>query len=602
MDHPQPEPQDNQAYATTSTFQRRRRFHVQTNTKKQNIMNHVLHTRSLSEMVFSSPRDNVHRSRFDMDIEIGSAWAQSGGATLDWMSSGSTHMDEDLGESFEVEEDPEENNAPEAEEENQLDDVLRPATTLTTDRRDVSGVIDMLFEIHSALKSKHMGKRTAASALAASNLVSTTVTSAALTKKPASRDEQLATLENLSLMLTCAICQELVTEATEISCCGQTFCYGCVERWVHEKASCPMCRQENLTEGAFRRNRPVQRMADEILTRCAYCHVELKHGVISSHLKTCSDAPAPALPEGEAMQKLLLRHARASLANLRQYLQSPAPPSAQMMQCYIRNRNTRYELYTVDGDVLLAVAERRRHLNMTVTYHLYCDKASLLSIDPVSGSVLPASEIALTDVNAIGHVDRNFVGSQYTIFSTLTSETLESEVRHTDTELGAVQYAATYGKSPRQMRVAVPIVALEDLSSDERSNTHDNDADDSTMMIPRWNHVVPDVGPNEDPESRGMLHQIQNPDTARSMTLINKPPVWIESLEAYCLDFGGRVSSASVKNFLLANPGNMDQTMMLFGRTQDRNVYSMDYSHPLSALQAFSIALSSMDSHLVTFD
>ena len=136
--------------------------------------------------------------------------------------------EENLGESFDVEEDPEENNAPE-EEENQLDDVLR-------------------------------------------------------------RDEQPATLENLSIMLTCAICLDLVTKATEITCCGQTFCYGCVERWVHEKASCPMCRQENLTEGAFRRNRPVQRMADEILTRCAYCHVELKHGVISSHLKTCSHA------------------------------------------------------------------------------------------------------------------------------------------------------------------------------------------------------------------------------------------------------------------------------------------------------------------------
>ncbi|KAE9315810.1 hypothetical protein PF008_g19164 [Phytophthora fragariae] len=76
----------------------------------------------------------------------------------------------------------------------------------------------------------------------------------------------------------------------------------------------------------------------------------------------------------------------------------------------------------------------------------------------------------------------------------------------------------------------------------------------------------------------------------------------LESLEAYCQDFGGRVAAASVKNFLLSHPDDMDKTLMLFGRTQDRQVYSMDYAHPFTPVQAFAIALSSMDSHLVTFD
>ncbi|KAF0709089.1 Aste57867_6099 [Aphanomyces stellatus] len=106
------------------------------------------------------------------------------------------------------------------------------------------------------------------------------------------------------------------------------------------------------------------------------------------------------------------------------------------------------------------------------------------------------------------------------------------------------------------------------------------------------------------PSSRddSMLAQIERPDATRAINLINKPPVWIESLEAYCLDFGGRVAAASVKNFLLSHPDDMDKTMMLFGRTSDRQVYSMDYRHPFSPVQAFAIALSSMDSHLVTFD
>jgi tubby-related protein 1 len=37
---------------------------------------------------------------------------------------------------------------------------------------------------------------------------------------------------------------------------------------------------------------------------------------------------------------------------------------------------------------------------------------------------------------------------------------------------------------------------------------------------------------------------------------------------------------------------------MQFGRVSD-NVFSMDYQHPMSALQAFAIALSSFDGKLL---
>jgi len=233
-----------------------------------------------------------------------------------------------------------------------------------------------------------------------------------------------------------------------------------------------------------------------------------------------------------------------------------------MMQCYIRTRGGgNYELYTQDTDTLLLTAARRRQYDMSVTFQIYLAN----NIDNNSAAI------------QVARLEKNYMGSQYTMYDTTGEQPLE---------LGAVQYAATFGKSPRQMRVALPLV--QELP----------EVDSGVDGTPSW--AIQQWQPQNKEDT--ILAQVDSPDSSRSINLINKPPVWIESLEAYCLDFGGRVAAASVKNFLLSHPDDMDKTLMLFGRTQDRQVYSMDYAHPFSPVQAFAIALSSMDSHLVTFD
>jgi len=84
----------------------------------------------------------------------------------------------------------------------------------------VSEVVDMLFEIHTALKSRHLGQRTAASALAASNLVSCVAYPA---DPDIPRDEQIEMLENTRKMLECAICQEVYTMARKRSAVVKSF-------------------------------------------------------------------------------------------------------------------------------------------------------------------------------------------------------------------------------------------------------------------------------------------------------------------------------------------------------------------------------------------
>ena len=317
-----------------------------------------------------------------------------------------------------------------------------------------------------------------------------------------------------------------------------------------------MCRDE-LSFDQLSPSRFAQRMANDVIVTCAYCSETMKKAALEDHMDVCTEAPMePPPPADVALRHQLITAARLSVQMMTRFLMMPSPTQALVMQCYIRTRGSgNYELYTQDTDVLLCTAVRRRQLDMSVTFSIY------------------AANAAPAEANAIARLERNFVGSQYTVLN--TTEEIPSE-------LGAVQYAATFGKTPRQMRVALPLV-----------HEAGNNDDVPTFEVERY---VP-TGRDD-----SMLSQIERPDASRAISLINKPPVWIESLEAYCLDFGGRVAAASVKNFLLSHPDDMDKTMMLFGRTSDRQVYSMDYRHPFSPVQAFAIALSSMDSHLVTFD
>ena len=46
----------------------------------------------------------------------------------------------------------------------------------------------------------------------------------------------------------------------------------------------------------------------------------------------------------------------------------------------------------------------------------------------------------------------------------------------------------------------------------------------------------------------------------------NKPPKWNEQLSAYCLNFRGRVTHASVKNFQLVSDADPEAVLLQFGK------------------------------------
>lgn len=92
-------------------------------------------------------------------------------------------------------------------------------------------------------------------------------------------------------------------------------------------------------------------------------------------------------------------------------------------------------------------------------------------------------------------------------------------------------------------------------------------------------------------------------DPIDSLVLKNKAPRWHEQLQCWCLNFKGRVTVASVKNFQLVasvdpshnvSAAEQDKVILQFGKI-GKDIFTMDYRYPLSAFQAFAICLSSFD-------
>ncbi|XLR22103.1 hypothetical protein HN51_068352 [Arachis hypogaea] len=78
-----------------------------------------------------------------------------------------------------------------------------------------------------------------------------------------------------------------------------------------------------------------------------------------------------------------------------------------------------------------------------------------------------------------------------------------------------------------------------------------------------------------------------------------KAPRWHEQLQCWCLNFHGRVTIASVKNFQLVastenGPAGPEHDKIKVGK----DLFTMGYRYPISAFQAFAICLSSFDTKI----
>jgi hypothetical protein len=258
--------------------------------------------------------------------------------------------------------------------------------------------------------------------------------------------------------------------------------------------------------------------------------------------RTLSDAPSAPLELGE---------------DIRGFLTSPVPRSAGVVQCYIKREKSGnfftkmlssavFSMMLTGSDRFL-LAGTKRTANKTSNYLVSMDKRDL----------------ARDSAAFLGKVRANFLGTEYQMYD--DGESPESRSGELRQELGVLCFAPNVmgSRGPRKMRVAVPKV-----TADGRATVFRPGKDDDSML-----------------KKFAAMH------TADLFTLINKPPKWNDQVGAYVLNFGGRVTQASVKNFQLVQPEDMDAVVLQFGRVE-KDTFNMDFQWPLSPLQAFSICLA----------
>jgi len=253
--------------------------------------------------------------------------------------------------------------------------------------------------------------------------------------------------------------------------------------------------------------------------------------------------------------------------DLRAFLMRPGPEGA-MVQCYIQRRKTglgrifpTYEIYLKEHDQFL-LAARKRKKNKSSNYLISLDK----------------EDLARQSGNFFGKLRSNFIGTEFVLYDKGTNpdklegadKSKESALVNARQELGTVLYKQNVlgSRGPRKMKVMVPRVDETGLRKELKPQST------AESMLERYKAAKND---------------------ADVMILKNKPPKWNDQVGAYVLNFNGRVTRASVKNFQLCDLArDPDTVVMQFGRV-GKDAFTMDFQYPLCALQAFGIALSSFD-------
>lgn len=248
--------------------------------------------------------------------------------------------------------------------------------------------------------------------------------------------------------------------------------------------------------------------------------------------------------------------------NLDDFVLQPAP-QGHVMKCRItrdkkgvdRGIYPTYFLHLEkeDGKKVFLLAGRKRKKSATSNY--------LLSTDP--------TDLSRGGEAYVGKLRANLLGTQFTLFD--NGDNPKTNYENARKELVGIIYETNVlgFKGPRKMTIIIPGMNLD--------------------------HERVDIKPRSDND--GLIDRWKKKNMENILELHNKTPVWNDETQSYVLNFHGRVTQASVKNFQIVHDNDVEYIVMQFGRVAE-DVFTMDFNYPLCAVQAFGIAMSSFDSKL----
>ncbi|XP_016353136.1 tubby-related protein 1 isoform X2 [Sinocyclocheilus anshuiensis] len=249
--------------------------------------------------------------------------------------------------------------------------------------------------------------------------------------------------------------------------------------------------------------------------------------------------------------------------DLEEFVLQPAPQGTTIKCKVTRDKRgmdrgfyPTYYLHLDNDKKVFLLAGRKRKKSATSNY--------LISID--------ATDLSRGGENFIGKLRSNLMGTKFTVFDNgLNPDRALRDMSNARQELAAIIYETNVlgFKGPRKMTVIIPGM------------------DDDNERVP--------IRPRTDNDN--ILVRYQNRQMDNLIELHNKTPVWNDDKASYVLNFSGRVTQASVKNFQIVHSKDNSYIVMQFGRVAD-DMFTLDYNYPMCAVQAFAIALSSFDGKL----
>jgi len=271
-------------------------------------------------------------------------------------------------------------------------------------------------------------------------------------------------------------------------------------------------------------------------------------------------------PSGSGDQRSTFDIATVPPGEMRAFLYAPVPKHASTLQCRIvRDRSgigtKLYPKYLMESDSGVFLMTAQKQVKNKTSNYAICNSKSTSGKDP----------------NAfLGKLRSDFLGIEWVAYSPGVNPTKmdpkQHTIAHVREELVAVQYTASKwgatAKGPRKMGVVIPHVAPNGERLICRTTT---------------------------PQNEGLLALLKSGGSQQLIdTYSNKPPKWNEQIGAYVLNFNKRVTEASVKNFQLISAHDPETVYLQFGRV-GKEVFNLDFRHPISPFQAFAMCLSSFD-------
>ncbi|XP_065880787.1 tubby-like F-box protein 5 [Euphorbia lathyris] len=293
-------------------------------------------------------------------------------------------------------------------------------------------------------------------------------------------------------------------------------------------------------------------------------------------------------------------------------LKQPGPRDAPI-QCFIRRERvtSTYLLYlglspALSGDMskLLLAAKRIRRATSTEF------RISFV-----------ASDFCQTSNTFVGKLRSNFLGTKFSIYDSQPPHPAMESSSKPRRKIHAVQVSASVParkynvstvsyelnvlrtRGPRRMQCTMPTIPITAIREGGMAPTpmefaSCSDEGRPSLSISKTKEPLIEFSSISLPESIEPTLNKRDP-----LVLKNKAPRWHEQLQCWCLNFKGRVTVASVKNFQLVAAAEPNQNLpaeeqgkviLQFGKI-GKDIFTMDYRYPLSAFQAFAICLSSFD-------